>query len=129
MPGAQVDFTRDSCDDACEQGLTFNKEIDWLVESPANSGTFIPAVNLTGYTAKMQIKTSAAGTLILELNTSNGRISINGPLAAITLTISAADTTTLPSGVYVYELKLTDVSGNVSSLIFGAFEILAAVTL
>jgi hypothetical protein len=66
------------------QGETFQKKITWK-DSSGNE------IDLTGYSAKMQIRTAVTGgTIIAELSTDNNKIVITGTL--LTLTISATDT-------------------------------------
>jgi chitodextrinase len=63
-------------------------------------------IDLTGYTARMQIRKKASAPVIMELNTANGRIVLGGTAGTVTLTLSAAETTTLPAGQYQYDLNL-----------------------
>jgi tRNA threonylcarbamoyladenosine modification (KEOPS) complex Pcc1 subunit len=81
-------------------------------------------VNLTGYTARMMLRSSfTAASSILSLTTENSRIALGGAAGTITLTISATDTAALSapqSGVYDLEL----VSGStVTRLIQGTFTV------
>ena len=71
-------------------------------------------VNLTGRSATMQIRTEkTSSTILLELSTANGKLSINGPAGQVTLTISDTDATLLMTAIRVrprqliYDLKLT----------------------
>ena len=59
-----------------EKGATFRHAL--LVRS--GEGASAPAANLTGYTARMQIRLTAdaADPPLLELTTANGRIAIDG---------------------------------------------------
>lgn len=105
----------------CEQGATFAYSITWK----DSTGT---PINLTGYSARMQVRPAvSSSTLRLELTSANGRISLGGSAGTISLSISAADTAALPAGGYVYDLEL--VSGaTVTRLMQGAFEVRAEVT-
>ena len=76
------------------QGATFSQTLFWEVGTPP-----IP-VNLTGYTAKLQVRsTHNSKAVILELSTSNGRITLGTAgdftTGAINLFISATDTAQL----------------------------------
>lgn len=69
-------------------------------------------VNLTGYTARMQIRLKVEDTdFIHELTTENGGITINTTDSTLTLTISAVDTAAFTFSTAVYSLEL--VSGSV----------------
>ena len=89
------------------QGATFDQVLYYETGEPSTP------VDLTGYTAKMQIRSKPESkALILELSTdiSNGRITLNysGSNGAIRLFISAADTANLSvCDKAVYDLELT----------------------
>jgi len=83
-------------------------------------------VNLTGYSAQMQVRTRTAATTVdLTLSTSNGRITLGSSSPNITLLVAAADMTL--SGTYVYDLKLTQGS-NVTVLLQGDLTVAPAIT-
>jgi hypothetical protein len=105
------------------QGATFSRSISFL---QAN-GT---PRDLTGYTARMQIKTAIGGTLVVELNTSNGDIVIEPLLGRITMVLSASQTTALPAltGVYDLELYSPDATPVVTRLLEGSVTISPEVT-
>lgn len=69
------------------------KGTDWsrLLEFRQTSATGAVTV-LTGYTARMQIRTAAGGTMLEELTTENGGISISGAAGQITLTLTDTET-------------------------------------
>lgn len=105
-----------------EQGATFNKTITW------NDGNSVP-VNLSGYTARMQIRKSfSSDTPILTLTTENGHIALGGALGTITLTLQAADTEPLETFCGVYDLELESASGFVTRLLEGQVTISREVT-
>lgn len=91
------------------QGATFSQTLFW------ENGTPPTPVNLTGYTAKLQIRSSHdSKAIILELSTSNGRITLgtggNFTTGAINLFISATDTAQLSvcdKVKPVYDLEMT----------------------
>lgn len=111
------------------QGATFSQTLYWEVGNP-------PApVNLTGYTAKLQVRSShKSKVVILELSTSNGRITLgtSGDMTtgAINLFISATDTAQLSicdDAKPVYDLEMTN-SGVVSRILQGNVIIAPEVT-
>ena len=104
-----------------EQGATYSQVITYK-----ESGV---AVNLTGYTARMQVRsTLESASTIVELTTANGRIALGGAAGTITLTISATDTAALTAGRGVYDLELVSGSGIVTRLLQGVATISRNVT-
>ena len=66
-----------------------------------------PLMDLTGYTARMHIRTEVTDAAVqLACTTDNGRITLQPTLGQITLTISATDTATLQFDAGVYDLEL-----------------------
>lgn len=106
-----------------DQGATFSRSITWKDSAKK-------AINITGYTARMHVRTDvSATTTTLELTTANGRIAIVGATGQITLTVSATDMANVPSGKYVYDLELVaPVTGVVNRVIQGNFVVRAEVT-
>jgi hypothetical protein len=106
-----------------EQGATFRRVITWKTSAG------VP-VNLTGYSAKMQVRERVRDTdVVLECSTANGRITLGG--SAGTITIVAQDEVTallseMPKAVY--DLELTSGGGEVTRLLRGNAEIIAEVT-
>jgi hypothetical protein len=84
--------------------------------------------NLTGYTARMQIRRSVgAATAEVSLTSASG-ITITPATGSIVAVISATDTSalTIPSGVY--DLELEDAAGVVTRLLEGSVTISPEVT-
>lgn len=103
------------------QGTTFTLAPVWKIDN-------LP-VNLTGYTADMQVRVAPDQPIIVELSTSNGRAVITGALGKITLTLTAAQTAALAEGVYQYDLNLTAPNTTVTKILTGNFVVQASVTL
>lgn len=103
-----------------EQGATFSLPLVYQ----DSTGT---PVDLTTYTAILQVRENPASPVIVELSTSNGGITLGGVLGTITLFLSAVATSLLPAGEFFYDLKLhPGVAGE--RLLEGAFTIRAQVT-
>jgi hypothetical protein len=82
---------------------------------------YLTPVDLAGYTARMQIRaTKASTTILLELTTANGRITIDNTAKTITLTISAVDTAALTFLEGVYDLELISAGLVVTKLLEGS---------
>lgn len=92
-------------------------------------------VDLTGYSAKMQIRDSIGGSLLIELSTANGRIlleedtylnsltNLQDSTGVITLLIpSGVSTASIPTylDAGVYDLELTDPLGEVTRVLQGS---------
>jgi len=105
------------------RGATWSTVLTWRNEAAA-------LVNLTGYTAEMDVRTTNedTGTQLLTLTTSNGRISLGGAAGTITLTISATDTALLTAQTAWYDLLLVSGAGTVTPLFEGVFVIGPRVT-
>ena len=96
----------------------------WTVYQPCGT-----VLNLTGYTARLFIRVAAdAPATLLELTTTNNRITLGG--TAGTVTLSASDTLTgaLPEGDCVYDLELTAPSGTVTTWVAGTITVVPKVT-
>jgi hypothetical protein len=68
----------------------------------------------------------SATTSLVELTTSNGRISFAG--GQVTLLISATDTADLPPGRFDYDLEFEDNAGTVTRILQGRFVVRQEVT-
>ena len=105
-----------------DQGATFSRAITWQ-DSQA-----VP-VNLTGYTARMQVRDEVdSASAALSLTTENSRISLGGTAGTITLLVSATDTAAVAAGEYIYDLELVSGAGTVTRLIQGCFTVDGEVT-
>lgn len=110
-----------TCDFAIQQGADFQQVLTW---ENAN-GT---AVNVTGYSALMQIRTSVGGEVLLELSTENGMIALGGSAGTITLHIDAETTAGLDFIKGVYDLQMISGSDFVTRLVEGVVALSPAVT-
>jgi len=109
-----------SYDFTIEQGATFNLLMTWKIDNIA--------VNLSGYTARLQARIDVDEVdTILSLTTGSG-ITLGGAAGTITLDQSASQTAVLPKGEYVYDLELQSSSGVVTRLLQGELNISAEVT-
>ena len=128
MSAKRLDFLSSGCEGIpCEQGVTFAWQATWQVEHVSGSGAYFP-VDLTNYTAKMQLRKNVGTPIVIELNTENSRIALGGPLGTITLSIAASDSAIIPAGVYKYDLDLSS-AGGVTKFLTGLFEVVGSITL
>lgn len=104
-----------------DQGATFSRQ---LTLRDANNAL----MNLTGYTARMQIRPEIESTEVLvELTTANGRIALGGAAGTVTLTIPATVTATIDKEG-VYDLELVTPSSEVHRALKGKVRLEPEVT-
>ena len=115
MAAGQLDLT-------IEKGATFKKVLYWK-DSSKN------AVDLTGYIARMQIRSSIkASSFLIELTTENGGITITPLEGKIELYISDTNTSALQGNVGVYDMEVIDGSDTVTKFIRGVVSMTEEVT-
>jgi hypothetical protein len=104
-----------------EQGATFRLEATWKDSTGA-------LVNLTGYSARMQIReTYESEDIILAFTSTGGSIVLGGALGTIVVTGTATDTAKVPMTPAVYDLELEN-AGVVTRLLQGRATITQEVT-
>ncbi len=107
-----------------EQGSVYNQ----IFVYTDDSGT---PIDLTGYTAKMQLRDSTDNTtVLLELNTSDSTLILGGALGTITCDVSATITAALTFDEAVYDLELypAGVEANAFKVIYGSVTLRKEVT-
>lgn len=102
------------------QGDTFQNTPVWKINS-------VP-VNVTGYTARMQVRKSVGGTVLIELSSSNGRITVGTTDGSFALYISPTDTAAMQAGQWVFDLDVTAPDATVTTLLLGGFTVDPQVT-
>lgn len=89
-----------------EQGAKFERSI----QVKNKDGTI---KDLTGYSAKMQVRaTTASNVILLEASTANGMISINAPGGMVSISIGADITTPLNWTVALYDVIIYTVAAS-----------------
>ncbi len=116
----------------CEQGATFTRLIELeepdLVADP--SGNIFTPINISGYTARMQIRrTLESTTPMISLTTANNRLIINPGDAdnQVLITLTDEETSTLTTSG-VYDLEIESPEGIVSRVLQGAVTLSPEVT-
>lgn len=104
------------------QGATFELTITWK----DSAGT---AINLTGYTARMQVReTYSSSSTVVSLTNGSG-ITLGGAAGTIAIVISATTTAALTAPFSgVYDLEIVSPAGVVTRLIQGTATVSAEVT-
>jgi len=109
-------------DMSCYQGASFDYTLTWQT-----AGT---PVNLSGYTARMQVRDGYdGGSAIVSLVSGTG-ISLGGTAGTIVVALTATETAAIdatPSGQYVYDLELVN-GATVTRLVEGTFIVSPEVT-
>ena len=105
-----------------EQGATFRLSLIWKDSSN------VP-VNLTGYTARMQVRRSYTDTVIqLAMTTEGGSITLGGAAGTINVVSAATATEDIAARAGVYDLELMSSDGVVTRLVEGKVTIKPEVT-
>lgn len=104
-----------------DQGATWALSFEWLDEQGQ-------PIDLTGCTARMQLRATPASPVLLELSTDNGRLSLAGALGIIELLVDAPTTAGLSCESGVYDLRVIFPGGQVDVVMGGRFTLALAVT-
>lgn len=110
------------------QGASFAETFTWKAgESPA---PLVP-VDLTGYTADLQVRASPDDAVLMSLSSDDGEITLGGELGTIVINGPPAKTVLMEPGVYAWDLRLTaagDPATSVTVLLAGKFTVRARIT-
>lgn len=113
---------------AANNNFVIDQGANWFITVVYKDSAGTP-INLTGYTAALQIRdTYADVTTELSLSSPSGGITITGSTGTIAITASAAQTGAIAAGAYVYDLEITSASGIVTRLIQGKISVSPQVT-
>lgn len=100
-----------------EQGATFSRQL-----TVQDNGA---AMNLTGYSARMQLRSSVESTTVALTVTC---AITNATSGIITVSNTATETMGVDAGIYVYDLEIESSAGVVTRLMQGTATITANVT-
>lgn len=110
-----------SYDILLEQGANYDQTFTWSVDGSP--------VNLTGYSARMQIRPAVtSSTVTFDFTSATTPIALGGAAGTIRLRMSATETASVTAGAYVYDLELVSGSGIVTRLLQGAVSVSPEVT-
>lgn len=114
--------TNNYYDIVADQGATLNRVLF------LKTSTKTP-INLTGYSGRMQIRTSSAESAIVQtLVTGTRSLSIDPLLGRVDVLLTPAETEALSPGIYVYDIELESPDGDVTKFIAGKFTVRAEIT-
>ena len=118
MPAAKLNL-------AIEQGATWRHGLALKAGPGANA----PALDLTGFTARMQLRADlAAPAVLVELTSANGRITMTPLEGRLDLVLSSQDTTALDFDRAVYDLEIESAGGEVTRVLTGVVTLSRQVT-
>jgi hypothetical protein len=103
-----------------DQGATWRRVLKWLKEGNP--------VDLTGFTARMEIRDKVGGALLHRLDTENGGLSLGGDEGSIVLHVPADVSSAWSWRTGAYDLELIAENGDVTRLIQGGVQINPEVT-
>jgi hypothetical protein len=120
--GVTVKKNGDDVDINLYKGKTVNFSIFW--KDSQNQ-----PIDISSYTAKMQVRQNLQDAVLLEFSTANSRININGLTGEINITMPAIETANLAELVDgIYDLEIESPLGDVSLVMSGMFNIIGEVT-
>lgn len=102
------------------QGATLNRVLTWKID-----GT---PVNLTGFTARMQVRPTATSSTVYLSLTSGSGLTLGGVAGTITVNATATQMAAVPAGQHAYDIELVSGAGEVTRLVAGLFKVSAEVT-
>ena len=104
------------------QGATFRSRLTWV----APGGT---PIDLTGCSARMQVRPEIdSPAVLMELTTSNGRITLGGTAGTVDLFISAVDTAAITWDSGVWDIEILHPGDDVTRLAQGTVIVSPEVT-
>jgi hypothetical protein len=104
------------------QGATFSQSFIWKDSNQT-------PINLTGYTARMMVRTTvSAAAPFITLTTENGGIALGGSAGTVALSMSAAATAAITELFGVYDLELVAPGGAVTRFLQGIVTLSREVT-
>ncbi len=111
------------------QGASWDYTLTWTT----TAGSVTTPVDLTGYTARMQVRETQSSTATILSLTSGSGITLGGTAGTILLEASATTTAGIatsqtPQNQFVYDLELVSGAGYVTRLVEGNFLIDPEVT-
>jgi|DEB0MinimDraft_10_1074344.scaffolds.fasta_scaffold11597_2 hypothetical protein len=105
-----------------EEGITFSVGLTWKDSNGS-------AIDITGYSATMDIKKQVGGTVVQALTTADSTMDIpTGTDGVLNILLSAAQMSAITPDTYLYDIKLDDGSGVTTRLLEGTFSVKAEIT-
>lgn len=106
---------------------TIDQGSDWYLTLQYKDSTGTP-INLTGYTAAMQLREYYGSTDAELTLTSSSGITITAATGTLAIHATAVQTAAIPAGKYVYDLEIKSASNIVTRLVQGQIIVSAEAT-
>jgi hypothetical protein len=107
-----------------DQNTTFTFEVQYTLEDE------VTPINLTGATAKMQVRDTKGGSkLAFTLTSPSGGIIINGSTGTLTIKMTPTQTNKLFYPKSAYDIMVVDSNGNKIKLLEGFMTLSRSVTI
>jgi hypothetical protein len=114
---------------AVEYDTSINQGADWYINFVYQDTTTNTPINITGYTAALQLRSLPSDTTTaLSLTSPAGGIVITGSTGTIAVHATAAQTGSIVAGYYYYDLEITSPANIVTRLVQGQILVSAQVT-
>lgn len=107
--------------------LTFPQGATWKLAMTYTDSAGDP-INLSNYTARMQVRQSYTATQTVLSLTNGSGITLGGTAGTIDLLIPATTTASIGAAQYVYDLEIESASGEVTRVVQGTFSVTPEVT-
>jgi hypothetical protein len=91
-------------------------------------GNALSAVDITGYTASMQLRSLPNDTIAVLTLTQASGITIDGPSGTLAVRATAIQTAAIIAGPYYYDLEITSPTGVKTRIVQGELNVNAEVT-
>ena len=105
---------------SCPQGATFDRTFTVSISG-------VP-MNLSGYTAAMQVRETYDSTTALVSLTNGSGITLGGTAGTIAVLISSTASAAIADGFYSYDLEITSGGGVTDRILQGKFVVTPEVT-
>lgn len=102
-----------------EQGASWTLAFTWYPDDPATSAPN----DLTGATARMQIRVRQGSPVLVDATTENGKIQLGGTDGTVSIGLTAEDTDALAVKQAVYDLEIVMATGAVFRLLEGKVKV------
>lgn len=112
---------------ASQYNLTMDQGSDWFLSLQYKDGSGNP-IDLTGYTAAMQLRQYYESTTAALTLTTTAGITITPLTGSIDIHATATQTAAVPGGKYVYDLEIKSAGNIVTRLIQGIMTVSAEAT-
>ena len=114
---------------AVEYDTTINQGADWYINFVYQDTASNTPINITGYTAALQLRSLPSDTTAaLSLTSPAGGITITGASGLVAVHATAAQTGAIQAGYYYYDLEITSPVNIITRLVQGQILVSAQVT-